>query len=93
MIYALHAPVGDVSTRWLKALLQPMHGWVKWTTEAGKGLFVRNDVLMALLSGVLAHVQGEISALSMFLHSCAKPRSFHLQFAYDTGYNLYWLDV
>ncbi len=35
-----------------------MHGWVKWTTEAGKGLFVRNDVVMALLSGVLAHVQG-----------------------------------
>ncbi|KAG1667950.1 hypothetical protein FOA52_008322 [Chlamydomonas sp. UWO 241] len=46
------------SNGWLKALLQPMHGWVKWTTEAGKGLFVRNDVLMALLSGVLAHVQG-----------------------------------
>ena len=42
----------------LKTLLQPMHGWVKWTTEAGKGLFVRNDVLRALLSGVLAHVQG-----------------------------------
>jgi hypothetical protein len=35
-----------------------MHGWVKWTTEAGKGLFVRNDVVFALLSGVLAHVQG-----------------------------------
>lgn len=46
------------SNGWLKTLLQPMHGWVKWTTEAGKGLFVRNDVVMALLSGVLAHVQG-----------------------------------
>lgn len=44
---------------WLKALLQPMHGWVKWTAEAGKGLFVRNDVLYALMQGVLAHVQGE----------------------------------
>jgi len=46
------------SNGWLKTLLQPMHGWVKWTTEAGKGLFVRNDVLMALMNGVLAHVQG-----------------------------------
>ncbi|GAX82716.1 hypothetical protein CEUSTIGMA_g10142.t1 [Chlamydomonas eustigma] len=46
------------SNGWLKTLLQPMHGWVKWTTEAGKGLFVRNDVVMALISGVLAHVQG-----------------------------------
>jgi hypothetical protein len=36
-----------------------MHAWVKWTAEAGKGLFVRNDVLLALVQGVLAHVQGE----------------------------------
>eukprot|EP00798_Chlamydomonas_sp_ICE-L_P031362 gene31362-6523_t len=50
------------SNGWLKALLQPMHGWVKWTTETGKGLFVRNDVLMRLLGGVLAHVQGAQSA-------------------------------
>eukprot|EP00798_Chlamydomonas_sp_ICE-L_P012212 gene12212-15343_t len=50
------------SNGWLKALLQPMHGWVKWTTEAGKGLFVRNDVLTGLLGGVLAHVQGSHSA-------------------------------
>lgn len=35
-----------------------MHAWVKWTAEAGKGLFVRNDVLLALVQGVLAHVQG-----------------------------------
>lgn len=35
-----------------------MHGWVKWTAEAGKGLFVRNDVLLALMQGVLAHMQG-----------------------------------
>ena len=46
------------SNGWLKTLLQPMHGWVKWTTEAGKGLFVRNDVVLALISGVLAHMQG-----------------------------------
>ncbi|KAG1659118.1 hypothetical protein FOA52_015911 [Chlamydomonas sp. UWO 241] len=46
------------SNGWLKKVLQPMHGWVKWTTEAGKGLFVRNDVLLALLAGVMAHVQG-----------------------------------
>jgi hypothetical protein len=36
-----------------------MHAWVKWTAEAGKGLFVRNDVLLALVQGVLAHVQGK----------------------------------
>lgn len=49
------------SNGWLKTLLQPLHGWVHWTTEAGKGLFVRNDVVLALVSGVLAHVQGGCS--------------------------------
>ncbi len=54
----------------LKTLLQPMHGWVKWTTEAGKGLFVRNDVLRALLSGVLAHVQGARNWQHVFACLC-----------------------
>ncbi|GFH06296.1 sulfotransferase, partial [Haematococcus lacustris] len=45
----LTAPIVAFNTNgWLKTLLQPMHGWVKWTAETGKGLFVRNDVLLAL---------------------------------------------
>ncbi|KAL6763403.1 hypothetical protein V8C86DRAFT_2493984 [Haematococcus lacustris] len=59
----LTAPIVAFNTNgWLKTLLQPMHGWVKWTAETGKGLFVRNDVLLALVQGVLAHVQGSQAA-------------------------------
>lgn len=47
-----------------------MHGWVKWTAEAGKGLFVRNDVLLALMQGVLAHMQGAETMIQISLAAC-----------------------